>query len=209
MQIYERGLRRRLAPMLGGDRRRILLAHSLLFTLPGTPVLWFGDEIGMGEDLSLPERDPVRTPMQWSHGPNAGFSTAPGDHLFKPVVSMGEYAFEKVNVERARRDPDSLLNCIERMIRRRKECPELGHGTWRELSTGGNHTVLAHVCESDRRMFIAVHNLGSECITITLDLPDHTDAKAIDLLSNADANLHGGPLQLEPYGFRWFRLQPV
>ena len=105
MQLYGRGIRRRLAPMLGGDSRRLELAYSLLFSLPGTPVLWYGEEIGMGEDLSLKERNTVRTPMQWSAEENGGFSTAPPEQQIRPIVHEGGFAYEHVNVAAQRRDP--------------------------------------------------------------------------------------------------------
>jgi maltose alpha-D-glucosyltransferase/alpha-amylase len=112
MQLYDRGIRRRLAPMLGSDRRRLELAYSLMLTLPGTPVLRYGDEIGMGDDLSLPERNCARTPMQWSTEPHGGFTSA--RKPVRPVISGGAYGFEHVNVAAQRRDPDSLMNWMER-----------------------------------------------------------------------------------------------
>src|SRR5215510_15459807 len=128
MQLYGRGIRRRLAPMLG-NQLQLQLAYSPMFALPGTPALRYGDEIGMGDDLRLKERNSVRTPMQWSEEPQAGFSTAKKTCF--PVINKGPYGFERVNVEAQRRDPDSLLNCIERMIRLRKESPELGWGKYK------------------------------------------------------------------------------
>ena len=142
MQLYDRGIRRRLAPMLGGDRRRIELAFSILLTLPGTPVVYYGDEIGMGDDLSLPERDPVRTPMQWSQDANAGFSSAPRGELCAPVISRGAFGYRHVNAADQRRDPSSLLNWFRRAVRVRKEAPELGNGSWEALATG-HASVLA------------------------------------------------------------------
>src|SRR6202051_2953868 len=132
MQLYNRGIRRRLAPMLGGDRRRLELAHSLLCTLPGTPVIRYGDEIGMGDNLKLPERNCARTPMQWSTEPNAGFTKS--DQPIMPVISSGPYGFEHVNVAAQRRDPDSLLDWMERIIRMRKEVPEIGWGDFSFIS---------------------------------------------------------------------------
>jgi maltose alpha-D-glucosyltransferase / alpha-amylase len=108
MQLYDRGIRRRLAPMLGNDRRRLELAYSLLFSLPGTPMLQYGDEIGMGDDLSLPERECARTPMQWTERAHGGFSRA--EKVVRPVIDDDEYGYRKVNVADQRRDPDSLLN---------------------------------------------------------------------------------------------------
>src|SRR5256885_9669341 len=126
MQLYERGIRRRLAPMLNGDRRRVELAYSLMFTLPGTPVVRYGDEIGMGDDLKLPERNCARTPMQWSTEPHAGFTKSAKPIL--PVIDDGPYGYQHVNAAEQRRDPNSLLNCTERIIRMRKEVPEIGGG---------------------------------------------------------------------------------
>lgn len=209
MQIYERGLRRRLAPMLDGDSRRVLLAYSLLLSYPGVPVLWYGDEIGMGEDLALFQRDSVHTPMQWSSESNAGFSNAPPEKLLKPVVSEGPFAYDKVNVECSRRDPESLLNGIERMIRQRKECPELADGNWRELSNGGHPAVLAHAAEGELGTLIAVHNLGAESIQMRLDPPENHSQTAVDLFTKEEVHLGGEPLHLEPYGFRWLRVQTV
>ena len=126
MQLYKRGIRRRLAPMLQGDRRRLELAYSLMMTLPGTPVMRYGDEIGMGDDLRLPERQCARTPMQWSTEPKGDSQKTEKPIL--PVISEGGYGFEHVNVAAQRRDPNSLLNWMERMVRMRKEVPEIGWG---------------------------------------------------------------------------------
>ena len=126
MQLYERGIRRRLAPMLQGDRRRLELAHSLIMTLPGTPVLRYGDEIGMGDNLKLPERNCARTPMQWSSERHGGFTKY--HKAILPVISSGPYGYKHVNVAQQRRDPESLLNWMERIIRMRKEVPEIGWG---------------------------------------------------------------------------------
>jgi glycosidase len=124
MQLYGRGIRRRLAPMLEGDRRRRELAYSLMLTLPGTPVIRYGDEIGMGDMLTLPERNCAHTPMQWSTEPNAGFTQSAKPLM--PVIADGAYSYPHINVAAQRRDPDSLLNWMERMIRMRKEIPEIG-----------------------------------------------------------------------------------
>ena len=141
MQLYDRGIRRRLAPMLGNDRRQLELAYSLLFSLPGTPVIRYGDEIGMGDDLRLHERDAVRTPMQWSAEPHGGFSTARRSRSCRS--SRGPYGYEQVNVEAQRRDPNSLLNWIERMIRMRKECPGDRLGRLAHPSRPARRNVLA------------------------------------------------------------------
>src|SRR5690349_7898680 len=126
MQLYDRGIRRRLAPMLEGDRRHIELAYSLMFTLPGTPVIRYGDELGMGDNLELPERNCARTPMQWSTEPHAGFTKS--DKPILPVIDKGPYGYEHVNAAKQRRDPESFLNWTERIVRMRKEVPEIGWG---------------------------------------------------------------------------------
>ncbi|HUH07411.1 MAG TPA: alpha-amylase family protein, partial [Egibacteraceae bacterium] len=128
MRLFGRGIRRRLPTMLGGDRRRIELTYSLLFSLPGTPVLFYGEEIGMGENLDVDGRMAVRTPMQWSDEPNGGFSSAPADQLCVPMTEQGDFGYRQVNVDEQRRDEGSLLNWMERMIRLRKLTPEIGWG---------------------------------------------------------------------------------
>ena len=137
MQLYGRGIRRRLAPMLGNDRRRIEMAYALQLSLPGTPVIRYGDEIGMGEDLTLPERNAIRTPMQWSDGPHAGFSTTRRKRdLRRPVIMGGDFGFETVNVEDQQRDPASLLGWFQRTLLILRECPEFGAGTCAYVDTG-------------------------------------------------------------------------
>src|ERR1700677_35101 len=159
MQLYDRGIRRRLAPMLQGDRRRLELAYSLMMSLPGTPVLRYGDEIGMGDNLKLPERNCARTPMQWSTEPNAGFTKR--DQPVLPVISDGPYAFHHVNVADQRRDPNSLLNWMERIIRMRKEVPEIGWGDFSFISAG-TPQVLAMQYDWRNNGVLCVHNLTGE-----------------------------------------------
>lgn len=204
MQLYDRGLRRRLAPMLAGDARRLALAWSLLLTLPGTPVLWYGEEIGMGEALELEGRDAVRTPMQWSAEPHAGFSAA--GEIFRPVVSSGPFAHDRVNVAAQRRDPDSLLNRVERMIRLRKECEELGWGTPRVLDVGAK-SVLVVRFDWRRNVIVVAHNLAPEARDVSLELEGGTTA-LVDTLSGERVEASGPGryrLTLPPYAFRWLR----
>ena len=210
MQLYRRGIRRRLAPMLGGDIERLKMAYSLLLSLPGTPVIRYGEEIGMGDDLSLKERNSIRTPMQWSAELNGGFSSAPASKLFRRVISGGKFGFERVNVAAQRRDPNSLLNFIERCIRMRKECPEFGRGTWSFLDT--NHpSVFAHCIQTQTGSIIAIHNLSDERCQLRLDLGDHHPERLVDLLRDEkDMALKGNSLVLNLKGFdhRWFRVVP-
>ena len=142
MQIYGRGLRRRLAPMLGGDQARIRLAYSVLFALPGAPMLFYGEEIGMGEQPALPGRLSVRAPMQWTPYDNGGFSAAPPERYVRPILADGDYGFERVSVAAQRTDPDSLLNWLVALIRTRRECAEIGAGRCRVIDTG-NDAILA------------------------------------------------------------------
>jgi maltose alpha-D-glucosyltransferase/alpha-amylase len=208
MQLYERGIRRRLAPMLGSDRRRLELAYSLMLTLPGTPVLRYGDEIGMGDDLSLPERNCARTPMQWSTEPNGGFTKARKPVL--PVISGGAYGFEHVNVAAQRRDPDSLLNWTERALRMRQEIPEVGWGDFQVLSLP-NRAVLVMRYTWRNNAVVFVHNLEADPYELALEsaqLGPGADS-LINLLSEAHscADVHGRhTMLLEPYGYRWFRV---
>jgi maltose alpha-D-glucosyltransferase/alpha-amylase len=209
MQLYGRGIRRRLAAMLGGDQRRMELAYSLLFTLPGTPVLRYGDEIGMGDDQSLPERQAVRTPMQWTSDQNGGFSGAETTVL--PAIGEGPFGYHHVNVADQRRDHDSLLNVTERLIRLRKECPEFGWGEAQVLRTGSPH-VLAVLASWRGNAVVAVHNFAAEACEVTLAVPGAEHTPLTNLLSPE----HSPPdrrgrhtLALEPYGYRWFRVGPL
>lgn len=205
MQIYGRGIRRRLSPMLGGDRRRVELANSVMMTLPGTPVIRYGDEIGMGDDLSLPEREPVRTPMQWSDGPNGGFSCS--EDPVRPPVDSGPYGFEIVNVARQRAAEDSLLNWMERIIRSRKEMPEIGEGEFCVLDTPANILALRYDWQDHLSVF--VHNFEDRCCEIALDIgvaPECTRLRGVLSDTSFDAEEDGSyPIVLEPYGYYWLR----
>ncbi|HZS57493.1 MAG TPA: alpha-amylase family protein [Bryobacteraceae bacterium] len=207
MQLYQRGIRRRLAPMLEGDRRRIELAYSLMMTLPGTPVIRYGDEIGMGDDLSLPERECARTPMQWSTEPQGGFS-ANAKTVMK-MIRKGAYGYEHVNVAEQRRNPDSLLNWMERIIRMRKEVPEIGWGDFEILSTR-TPAVLAIRYDWRGNSVIAVHNLNANPREIRLNtgLGKEEGLRLVNLLSedHSIADQSGNHrILLEPYGYRWYR----
>jgi trehalose synthase len=203
MQLYGRGLRRRLPGMVGGDPRRMRLSYSLMFSLPGTPVLFYGEEIGMAENPAIDGRYAVRSPMQWSGEPNAGFTTAarPG----RPLLADGPFGFSEVNVARQRRDPHSLLNWIERLIRRRRECPELGWGKW-SLLAQDDPAVLAHRADWDESAIVAVHNLGARATEARLALAE--DGVLVDLFGADELPLEGEiALALAPYDHRWFRLR--
>jgi maltose alpha-D-glucosyltransferase/alpha-amylase len=204
MQMYGRGLRRRLPAMLGGDQRRIRMVYSLMFSLPGTPVLFYGEEIGMAENLAIEGRYAVRSPMQWSDEPHAGFTT--GDEPCRPLPADGPFAYGEVNVARQRREPGSLLNWMERLIRRRRECPELGWGDW-TLLPQDEPAVLAHRADWEGSTIVALHNLGGRAAQARLALGE--EGLLVDLLGDDDVDAGGGEpeLALEPYGHRWFRLR--
>jgi maltose alpha-D-glucosyltransferase/alpha-amylase len=203
MQLYDRGIRRRLAPMLDGDRTRIELAFSLLLSLPGTPVVYYGDEIGMGEDLSIPERGPVRTPMQWSDAKNAGFSTAPRDRLGVPVVSSGPFGYRSVNVADQQRDYGSLLNWVERAIVARADVPGFGTGTWESLETGTKSVMALRFHHLDDRT-VAVHNLSGRKRRVRIDGVEN----AWDLFGNRPYDAPGtDEVEIDGYGYRWLRLR--
>ena len=207
MQLYDRGIRRRLAPMLHADRRRIELAYSLMFTLPGTPVIRYGDEIGMGDDLSLPERNCARTPMQWSDEPHGGFTKSDDSEI--PVISGGVFGYERINAAIQRRDPESLLNWTERIIRMRKECPEIGWGDFRILKTG-RPEVLALRYDWRNNGVVVLHNLSDKPCEVVLDVDGHGEScRLVNLLSedHSEPDTEGRHrLVMEAYGYRWFRV---
>ena len=209
MQLFGRGIRRRLPSMFGGDDQRIRMAYSLLFSLPGTPVLFYGEEVGMAENLAIEGRQSVRTPMQWTAEKNGGFSSASPPKLLRPVVE-GRFGPPAVNVASQRRDPDSLLNWMERVIRRRRETPEFGWGTWQVLETDVP-AVFAHRCDWDDRVVVAVHNLSAEPSVVGVELGDLPGEPRLDDLLDErppiDA-IEGTSIQLklERYGYRWFRI---
>jgi maltose alpha-D-glucosyltransferase / alpha-amylase len=192
MQLYNRGIRRRLAPMLGGDRRRLELAYSLMCTLPGTPVIRYGDEIGMGDNLDLPERNCARTPMQWSTEPHAGFTESA--RPCSPLIDSGPYGFEHVNVAKQRRDPGSMLNWMERIIRMRKEVPEVGWGEFQVIATR-DPAVLILRYDWRNNSVVIVHNLDAKPreVSFATGLPGEAGKLLINLLAedHSHANEHG------------------
>ncbi|MFC6358748.1 alpha-amylase family protein [Luteococcus peritonei] len=211
MQIYERGLRRRLPTMLQGDPRRIKMAYSLMFSLPGTPTLFYGEEIGMGENLDVEGRYAVRTPMQWNDEPLGGFSTARPSRLVRPLPGGG-YGPEHVNVASQRRDPDSLWRFIRKLVRVRRQSPEVGFGDYTELRCSDNH-VLAHAVQVDDWSLVAVHNFSPEATTVRLDLEPTASGRPailslVDLLSDRCIVADVDVLDLEVAGYdhHWFRV---
>ncbi|MEE2523629.1 alpha-amylase family protein [Pseudarthrobacter sp. J75] len=220
MQIYGRGLRRRLPTMLGGDQERIRMVYSLMFTLPGTPVLFYGEEIGMGEDLRQKGRSAVRSPMQWSDAKNGGFSSAKVSELIAPMV-RGDYGPDKVNAAAAKRDPDSLWNFMATLMQRYRESPELGWGEFSVLDQP-EPGVFAHKVEADDGTLVLLHNFTEEPVKISATVAPADEEtqgrrarnpyKGCILLDLLD----GDHLPLEPdgtftvklgrYGYKWYRV---
>ncbi|MFC1406345.1 MULTISPECIES: alpha-amylase family protein [Streptacidiphilus] len=209
MQLYGRGIRRRMAPMLGGDQQRLRLAYALMLSLRGTPVIRYGEEIGMGEDLRLPGRESIRTPMQWSQHPGAGFSGAPRRGHSPELIRTGPYSYHSVNVTEQRRNPDSLLSFLERAIRMLRECPEVGRGSCRVIDADLPASVLAHRADSPTGAVLFVHNLSDQQVTLDLGLLDGTGPDFGEVFGDRryqepEPELSG--LELGGYGFRWIRL---
>ncbi|MFD1140156.1 alpha-amylase family protein [Larkinella insperata] len=205
MQLYDRGIRRRLAPMLG-NRQLIDLAYSLLFSLPGTPVIRYGEEIGMGDDLKLPERMSVRTPMQWSGAQNAGFSTTA--KTVRPVISQGPYAYSKVNVAQQLADSSSLLNTVKTLSRLRKSCPEIGWGEWEILDTGSPN-VLAIRYDWQGQSLLMLHNFKPGEQKFRLDPETKNGQTLVSLLDKTESKAENDgkfTVQLRGYGYNWYRL---
>jgi maltose alpha-D-glucosyltransferase/alpha-amylase len=207
MQLYDRGIRRRLAPMLGGDQRRLELAYSLMFTLPGTPVIRYGDELGMGDNLDLPERNCARTPMQWSAEPHGGFTKS--DKPSNPVIDEGPYGYQRINAAIQRRHPDSLLNWTERIMRMRKEVPEIGWGDFEVLKVR-DPAVLALRYDWRNNSVLVLHNLHEEPREVLLDVALGEQGKRLmNLLGDehSEAEESGKHrIVLEGYGYRWYRV---
>ncbi len=209
MREFGRGIRRRLAPMMKGDRRRIELAYSLQFTMPGTPVLRYGEEIGMGEDLKLPGREAIRTPMQWSAGRSGGFSTAAPEDLVRPVQTRGRFGARQTNVQAQRSEPASLLRWFEELIRVLRECPEIGVGNIGVIGTQLPRSVLAHRFDAPEGSILLLHNLSETPATVDLGRLDG-DQPPYEVFSDQAYEPIGrrlDGLRLGPYGYRWIRLR--
>ncbi|WP_207454842.1 alpha-amylase family protein [Desertivibrio insolitus] len=210
MQVYGRGLVRRLPPMLGGDPRRIRMVYSLLFSLPGTPVLFYGEEIGMGENLDVGGRGAVRTPMQWSDSPAGGFSRAPSEELSVPVTE-GPFGSEHVNAMRQRHDPDSLFNFMKLLIARYRASNEIGWSEVRLLETEERDiAVFAHELRAEEGRMVAFHNFSPEPRRVRARIAD-VDGSFVfaDLLREGESRVDDAGLldvELDGYGYRWLRV---
>jgi maltose alpha-D-glucosyltransferase/alpha-amylase len=205
------GIRRRLAPLLDGDRRKVELLSSILFTLPGAPIIYYGDEIGMGDNIWLDDRDGVRTPLQWDAGPNAGFSTrdVPPERLYAPVIADERFGYQRVNVAAQRADPDSLWHTLRRMIAVRKQQRAFGQGACEFLPVE-NRAALAVVRTFADETILAIHSLSPAEQHILLDLRRWSGARVHDLLAARtlrEVTPDPHPLALPPYGYLWLKLE--
>jgi maltose alpha-D-glucosyltransferase / alpha-amylase len=203
------GIRRRLAPLLDNDRRRVELLNCLLLTLPGSPIIYYGDEIGMGDNVHLGDRDGVRTPMQWSRERNAGFSSADEDRLYLPVIADAVYGYQAVNVAAQDRTPSSLLNTMRRLIAARRTSAAFGRGSI-EFLRPRNPRVIAYVRRYQRELVLIVANLAGSPQPVELDLGEFVGATPVEILGRTRFPVvrdHPYFLSLGPHGFYWFRLE--
>lgn len=208
MRIYNRGIRRRLAPMLNGNRQHLEMAYSFLFALPGSPLLIYGDEIGMGEDLELPGRTSVRTPMQWNAGPNGGFSSVPSKKLFRSPLLQGAFGIKKVNAESQQQDEHSLLSWMKRLVRMRKHCREIGWSPAKVQNTD-SPSVLVLTYEYEGNTLLIAHNLSDKPVEFTLKSRQFHARQLADIFGNREyepTTEETVGIELDGYGYRWFRV---
>jgi maltose alpha-D-glucosyltransferase/alpha-amylase len=202
------GIRRRLAPLVDNHRGKLELLHGLLFSLPGTPIIYYGDEIGMGDNIHLGDRNGVRTPMQWSADRNAGFSRADPAQLYCPVIADPVYGYASVNVEAQQRSPSSLLTSMRKMVTTRKTTRAFGRGSLRFLSPA-NTRVLAYVRELGDERVLVVANLAPSVEPVALDLRSWRGSAVVEMFGGAHFPPIGEQpyfLSLAPYGFFWLKL---
>jgi maltose alpha-D-glucosyltransferase / alpha-amylase len=205
------GIRRRLAPLLDNDRRRIELMNGMLMSLPGTPIIYYGDEIGMGDNVNLGDRHGVRTPMQWDGGWNGGFSTADPEGLYSPLMLNPVYGYQAINVQSQKRFDHSLLSWMKRLIKIRRATPVLGRGSIQFLYPA-NHRVLAYMRKLGSETILAVNNLSSKAQAVELDLKTYKGNILIEMFGrNVFPRIGDLPylLTLGPYEFFWFRLRKI
>jgi len=205
------GIRRRLAPLLDNDRRRIELMNGMLMSLPGTPILYYGDEIGMGDNIYLGDRNGVRTPMQWSGGWNAGFSSADPESLYSPVISNPVYGYQAVNVLSQKRSEQSLLSWMQHIIRVRRSTQVFGAGSI-EFLYPANHRVLAYIRKLGNEVVLVVNNLSNAAQAVELDLRRYKGQILIEMFGkNLFPRVGDLPylLTMGPYQFYWFRLRRI
>jgi maltose alpha-D-glucosyltransferase/alpha-amylase len=204
MQLYNRGIRRRLAPMLHNNRKHIELAYAAVFSLPGSVAVRYGDELGMGDNLALPERLSVRTPMQWTPGEKAGFST--GDTLIRPVIDQPPYSYRQLNVATEKRSDTSLLNWMTRLIRLRTGCSEIGQGNW-EITDSARGVLALHYRYQQKELFTVLNFSDQPART---QLPVAAGTRVQELFTGEEQQ--GGAnnrlnIMLDGYGYRWYEVE--
>ena len=202
------GIRRRLAPLLDNDHRKIMLANALLYSLPGAPIVYYGDEIGMGDNIWLPDRNGVRTPMQWNDELNAGFSEAAPEELYAPVVDTNEFSYKEVNVEKAIKEPTSLFNKMQQLINVRKLHPIFAFGDYKFLAKDQKSLLVIHRWYEDDHV-ICILNLTGEKQRLSLDLSDYPGRKLFDLINEEillSIQREKTDFSLEPYSYFWLKI---
>ena len=205
------GIRRRLAPLLDNDRRRIELMNGMLMSLPGTPIIYYGDEIGMGDNISLGDRNGVRTPMQWTGGWNGGFSTADPERLYAPLIEDPVYGYPAVNVLRQTESEHSLLHWMRRIVTVRRSMAAFGRGSI-EFLHPASHRILAYVRQLGNETILVVNNLSSTAQAVELDLGATRGNILIEMFGkNIFPRVRDLPylLTMGPYQFYWFRLRRI
>lgn len=202
------GIRRRLAPLLDNDPRKILLANALLYSLPGVPIIYYGDEIGMGDNIELFDRNGVRTPMQWDNSTNAGFSNGPSDMLFAPVIDSPEYTYKTVNAETEKKDPDSLLNKMRHLIAVRKSNPTFSLGSYEFLAREHTQILAIMRCYQDHNILCLINLIDSEQ-TIHIDLSKFAGKQLTNLLISDQSGIvqpNQTQFNLQPYDYLWLKI---
>jgi len=206
-----RGIRRRLAPMMNNDRRRIELLNGLLMSISGTPIVYYGDEIGMGDNIYLGDRNGVRTPMQWNSALNAGFSLADPERLYAPVISNAVYGYQAVNVDSQKRSEHSLLRWTKSLLQVRNAFQAFSRGTIQFLNPS-NHRVLAYMRQFGEETVLVVNNLSSSAQAVELDVQRYKGYIPIEMFGrNLFPRFGNSPylLTLGPYQFYWFQLRRI
>jgi maltose alpha-D-glucosyltransferase / alpha-amylase len=209
MRVFGFGVRRRLSPLFNDNQDQLKLAYSLSFTMPGAVMIRYGEEIGMGDDLSLEGRTSVRTPMQWTRAKNGGFSKAEPGKLVHPVISEGKYGYENVNVMQAQHDPSSLLNWVEKLVTTRKQCPEIGYGSLKILKSGNDH-LLFHSFEWNGSTIYLLHNFSGEAVSCNRKKLFGKQCEIFNVMSDVEIYEDSdSEIFINAYGYRWFRLQNI
>jgi maltose alpha-D-glucosyltransferase/alpha-amylase len=202
------GIRRRLAPLLENDMQRIQVANAILLTFIGSPFLYYGDEIGMGDNIWLDDRDGVRTPMQWNSGPNGGFSSAPAEKLYAPLVDSNTFSYQDINVANQVKEQHSLLNWMKDVLHVRKRYSAFGRGDLTLLAPE-NTTILAYIRKYKDDTFLILNNLSPDLQSVNVDLSEYGCTKLLDLFTQQTVVQQTAPMwkiNMERYAYHWYKL---